>query len=109
MFARPGLMKCRTTVMDPSSSWLHASMSQRLWTTLWITLVLVWWGVTHTQYICMSTGLCDCPGPVLKPAPRLEPWCQAYNRKLVKEVAENDAAEVMRVPYLPHYLMFEDG
>lgn len=99
-------MKCKMSVMAPSS-WLHASMAQRLWTTLWATLVVLWWAATHTQYICRSTGLCDCPGPVLRPAPRPEPWCQAYNQRLAKEVAANDAAEV-RAPWrrpMPHCLL----
>ena len=87
-------MKCKAPMVGPLSTWLPASTSQRLWTTLWATLVLLWWAATHPRYICMSTGLCACPGPVLRPAPRPEPWCQAYNRKLVREVAENDAAEV---------------
>lgn len=87
-------MKCKAPMVGPLSTWLPASTSQRLWTTLWATLVLLWWAATHPRYICMSTGLCACPGPVLRPAPRPEPWCQAYNRKLVKEVAENDAADV---------------
>jgi hypothetical protein len=66
---------------------------QRAFIALWATLVLLWWCSTHTVQFCRSTGLCICPGPVLKPSPRAEPWCQSFNRKLAQEVGDNDAGQ----------------
>jgi hypothetical protein len=68
--------------------------SQWLWTACWTFLVISWWCVTHTQLFCRNTGLCTCPGPVLKPSARPEPWCVSFNKKLVQEVKEADAEEV---------------
>ena len=75
---------------------------QRAYITLWATLVLLWWASTHTLQFCRSTGLCDCPGPVLKPSPRPEPWCQSFNRKLAQEVAQNDAGKASGAIALLH-------
>ena len=57
-------------------------------TCIWCTLTLLWWYAIHPQWFR------DCPGPVLKPAPRPEPWCVSYNKKLNKEVAKADANKV---------------
>ena len=57
-------------------------------TCIWCTLVLLWWYAIHPQWFR------DCPGPILKPSPRPEPWCVSYNKKLNKEVAKADANKV---------------
>ena len=57
-------------------------------TTTCCTLVLLWWYAIHPQWFK------DCPGPVLKPSPRPEPWCVSFNKKLKKEVARADAGKV---------------
>ena len=57
-------------------------------TTTCCTLVLLWWYAIHPQWFR------DCPGPVLKPSPRPEPWCVSFNKKLNKEVAIADAGKV---------------
>ena len=57
-------------------------------TCFWCTLVLLWWYAIHPQWFK------DCPGPILKPAPRPESWCVSYNKKLNKEVALADANKV---------------
>lgn len=75
-------------------------ISRWAWTFLWAMLVVTWYCVTHTEKFCRRTGLCDCPGPVLVPSPRLEPWCVAFNKKLFKEVAKADAGQVKHLPLL---------
>lgn len=36
----------------------------------------------------------DCPGPVLEPCDREEPWNRKFSQKLDKEVASKDAGKV---------------
>ncbi len=66
-------------------------------TCFWCTLVLLWWYAIHPQWFK------DCPGPILKPAPRPESWCVSYNKKLNKEVALADANKVSLPSSTPAY------
>jgi hypothetical protein len=63
------------------------------------TLIIISWPFANfPRFVALSFGIRQCDGPVLDPAPRLEPWSRAFADKLAAEMKQiEEKGQVQRV------------
>lgn len=66
----------------PSCSRIHVVLC------LGILIIISWPFANFPRLVALTLGIRQCNGPVLDPAPRLEPWSRAFADKLAAEMKQ---------------------